>query len=316
MEIRERSTRREFLQDIGQATGAAALASSALHSVYAAEAARRPDLVVTHFKPHQGEDPKVLVKKAVELLGGMKRFVSKGDIVVVKPNIGWDRLPRQAANTNPDAVVALIEMALEAGAKEVKVFDNPVNAANAQNIYERSGIAEAAKKAGATVKIPDERFFKEMDIKGESLKRWPVYTEAVECDCLINVPIAKQHSMARLTMALKNHMGIIGGERGKWHPPLHVWLAEFAAFMKPNVKLTVLDAYRILVRNGPTGGAQKDVEMARKCVAGVDQIAVDAYGASFFKLKPTDLGYLVKAKELGAGEIDLSKLTIQEVEVS
>jgi uncharacterized protein (DUF362 family) len=309
MEFRERSTRREFLQETGLAAAGAVLANSALNVAAAAEAARPPDLVVTH-----GEDAKALVKKAIEELGGMKRFVAKGDVVVVKPNIGWDRLPRMAANTNPDVVAALIEMAIEAEAKEVKVFDNPIN--NAQSTYERSGIAEAAKKAGATVKFPDERFFKEMDIKGQSLKTWPVYTEAVECDCLINVPVAKQHSMARLTMAMKNHMGIIGGERGKWHATLDSWLAEFAAFIKPKVKLTVLDAYRILVAHGPTGGSLKDVQMARKCVAGVDQVAVDAYGASFFKLKPTELGYLIKAKEMSVGETDLSKLTIKEVEVA
>jgi uncharacterized protein (DUF362 family) len=308
MEFRERPTRREFLHEVGLAAGGAVLANSALHPA-AAEAAGPPDLVVTH-----GEDGKALVRRAVAELGGMQRFVSKGDVVVVKPNIGWDRLPRMAANTSPEAVAALVEMAFEAGAKQVKVFDNAIN--NAQSTYERSGIAEAARKAGATVKFTDERFFKEMDIKGETLKTWPVYTEAVECDCLINVPAAKQHSMARLSMAMKNHMGIIGGERGKWHTPLHAWLAEFTAFMKPKAKLTVLDAYRILVAHGPTGGSLKDVEMPRKCIAGVDQVAVDAYGASLFKLKPTDLGYLIKAKEMGVGETDMSKLTIKEVEVA
>jgi len=311
----EHTTRRDFFHDVGRAAAGAAIAGSSLRWSVPGDAPKTPDLAVAH-----GENAAAIARKAVELVGGMKRFVSKGDVVVVKPNIGWDRLPRMAANTNPDLVVALIQMVLDAGAKQVKVFDNPVNNANAT--YPRSGIAEAAKTAGATVKFLDERFFKDIELKGEFLKKWPVYTEALDCDCLINVPIAKQHSMARLTMAMKNHMGIIGGNRSEWHRSLDVALAEFAAFIKPKVKLTVLDAYRILVRNGPTGGAARDVEMPRKCIAGVDQVAVDAYGTTLFKdpggapLKPTELGYLVKAKEMGIGENDLSKLVIQEVEVA
>jgi uncharacterized protein (DUF362 family) len=316
MDFGERTTRRSFLHDMGRVATGAAVAGSSLRWSVPGEAPKAPDLVVAH-----GNNAAAIVKKAVELLGGMRRFVSKGDVVVVKPNIGWDRLPRQAANTNPDTVVALVELALQAGAKQVKVFDNPV-IDDTRAAYQRSGIAEAAEKAGAQVKFPDNRLFKDIELKGEFLKRWPVYTEALDCDCLINVPIAKQHAMARLTMALKNHMGIVGGGRGEWHRSLDVALAEFAAFIKPKVKLTVLDAYRILVRNGPTGGAAKDVEMPRKCIAGVDQVAVDAYGASLFKdpsgapLKPTELGYLVRAKEMGIGQTDLSKLVIQEVEVA
>jgi len=307
MNTNDRSTRREFLHRLGWVTAGAALVGSPLARGAAAASADTPDLAVVH-----GKDPKALVKKAVESLGGMKRFVSRGDVVVIKPNIGWDRLPRQAANTNPDVVAALVEMALDAGAKEVKVLDHSVN--NPRSTYKRSGIAEAASKAGAKLAYFDERFCKKVALKGTFLKEWPVWTEVLECDSLINVPIAKHHSLARLTMALKNHMGVIGGERAQWHRSLDVALAEFARFLKP--KLTVLDAYRILVRHGPTGGSLRDVRMLRKCIAGADQAAVDAYGATLFKMKPTDLGYLVKAKELGVGEIDLAKLKIKEIEVA
>jgi uncharacterized protein (DUF362 family) len=309
MKDRNHKTRREFLKNAGLAVGAATVAGGGLSQVGAAETA--PDLVVA-----SGKDAKAIVRKAIEQLGGMKQFVSKGDVVVVKPNIGWDRLPRQAANTNPDVVAALVEMALEAGAKQVKVFDNSVN--NARSTYARSGIKEAAEKAGAKVGIPDDRFFKKVTIGGTFLKTWPVYTEALDCDCFINVPIAKHHSVSRLTMILKNHMGIIGGERNHWHRSLDAALAEFGLFFQSDKKrkiLNVLDAYRILLRHGPTGGSLRDVEMAYKCIAGVDQAAVDAYGTTLFKQKPTQFGYLVRAKQLGVGEIDLSKLKIQEVEV-
>jgi uncharacterized protein (DUF362 family) len=303
----ERSSRRRFLRDTSLALGGAALSSASLRLATAAEPA--PDLVVAH-----GDDARANVRKAVELLGGMKQFVSRGDVVVVKPNIGWDRTAAKAANTNPDVVAAVVEMALEAGADKVKVFDHSVH--NARATYQRSGIADAAEKAGAEVKFVDERFFKTVKIGGQYLKEWPVYMEAApgECDCLINVPIAKQHSTSGLTMALKNFMGVIGGERGAWHPKLAVYLPEFAHYIKP--KLTILDAYRILVRNGPTGGSSRDVEVPRKCIAGVDQVAVDAYGTRLFKKTPTQMGWLVKAKEMGIGETDMSKLTIKDIEVA
>jgi len=314
MRDRERLTRRAFLRDAGYATGAMTLAT-ALSRRHAGAAEATPDLVVA-----TGEDAKANVKKAVEALGGMKRFVAKGDVVVVKPNIGWDRMPRHAANTNPDVVAALIEMAMDAGAKQVKVFDNSVN--NPKGTYQRSGILDAAQAAGAEVKFMDDRFYVNVQFTGtQFLKTWKVYKEAIECDCLINVPIAKHHSVARLTLAMKNHMGIIGGERAHWHRQLDDALAEFTQYIKPKTKLTVLDAYRILVRNGPTGGSMRDVEMPRQCIVGVDQVAVDAYGTSLFKtpqgrpMSPTDLPCLVKAKELGVGETDLAKLKIQEIQV-
>ena len=305
MGVSRRSNRRAFLQDVGKIAGGVALAGSALPFAAAAEAA--PDLAVT-----RGEDPKALVRRAIEMLGGMSRFVSRGDVVVIKPNIGWNRVPRLAANTNPDLVVTLIEMALAAGAKKVRVFDNPV--VNARIAFEMSGIETAARAAGAEVVLPDDRFLRKVEIKGgRVLKTWPVYATVLDCDCLINVPVAKHHSVAGLTMALKNHMGVIGGEREQWHRILHPALAEFATLIRP--KLTVLDAYRIMVRHGPTGGSMGDVEMARKCIAGVDQVAVDAYGASLFKLDPRRIGYLVEAGKLGVGVNDVAKLKIREEDV-
>lgn len=315
MENRKARTRREFLRDFGLVTGGATLATG-LGLKGAAAADPPPDLVVT-----TGQNPKANVRKAIEALGGMKKFVSRGDVVVVKPNIGWDRLPRQAANTNPDVVAVLIEMAFDAGAKKVKVFDNSVN--NPKGTYQRSGILSAAKAAGADVDYVDDRFYVDVQFKNTKfLKTWKVYKEAIECDCLINAPIAKHHSVARLTMAMKNHMGIIGGERAHWHRELDYALSEFTAYIKPQTKLTVLDAYRILTRNGPTGGSMRDVQMARKCIVGIDQVAVDAYGTTLFKtpqgtpMKPADLPYLVRARELGVGETDLGKLKIQQIQVA
>jgi len=286
---------------MGLLAGGAALAPSL--PLLAAEA---PDLVVA-----SGENPKAMVKAAVAALGGMKKFVSKGDIVVIKPNIGWERTPEQAANTNPDVVVALVEMALDAGAKEIKIFDRSVQ--NPQKCYALSGIADAAQKAGAKVLFVSNLQTVTLPVKeGVVLKQSAVWKDAVECDCFINVPVAKTHSMTRLTMTMKNHMGVTSDERGKvWHPQLEQALADFASAFKP--RLNVLDAYRIVIKNGPKAGAAGDVEMRNKLIAGVNQVSVDAYGTTLFGKKPDEIGHIALAGKMGLGEIDLAKLKIAEI---
>jgi uncharacterized protein (DUF362 family) len=262
-----------------------------------------PDLAVI-----QGESPSLITKEAIASLGGMKRFISKGDVVIVKPNIGWDRRPEQAACTNPEVVRALIELCQEADAKEVIVLDNTINPA--RRTYARSGIAEAAKEAGAKVPYPNPHHEKKMAINGEWLKEWEVYTDFVEADKIINVPIAKTHSLSRLTMGLKNWLGAVGGARNQLHQALDFVMVDLAKFFNP--VLTVLDAYRILLRNGPQGGRLSDSELHKTVVAGVDYGAVDAVGATFFGIKPEELRFLELASQRGIGRIDLEKLNIEK----
>ncbi|HVP37193.1 MAG TPA: DUF362 domain-containing protein [Terriglobales bacterium] len=262
-----------------------------------------PDLAVA-----TGGAPGPMVRKTIDLLGGMKNFVSPGDIVVVKPNIGWDRKPEQAANTNPEIVSEVIKMCLEAGAKKVKVFDRSCNAA--QRCYESSGIKKAASEAGAEVTYTLEPLFKETRLpSGMVLKSWPLYKPALECDVLINIPIAKHHGMARLTLGMKNLMGIMGGDRGNIHQSIDEKLADAANFIKP--KLTIQDAYRILTNNGPTGGNPRDVKLTKTVIAGKNIASVDAYGTTLFGLKPTDLPCIALGNKFGLGEIDLNKLAIE-----
>ena len=188
--------------------------------------ADRPDLAVV-----RGASPARITSAAVNELGGMRRFVSRGDIVVVKPNIGWDRTPEYAANTNPEVVAEIVRLCYEAGAKKVKVFDHPVS--DARRTYKQSGIAVAAAAAGAQVSFVDERKFKDMAIKGQLLKSWPLYTEIIEADKVINVPIAKVHGIATLTLGMKNWMGIMGGSRGRIHQRIDESLVDLARFVKP-----------------------------------------------------------------------------------
>jgi uncharacterized protein (DUF362 family) len=256
----------------------------------------------------QGESPAQITNEAISSLGGIQRFISRGDVVIVKPNIGWDRTPKQAACTNPEIVKTLVELSLGAGAKEVKVIDNPCNPA--RRTYARSGIATAAKEAGAKVLFPNPHRLKKMPLNGEWLKEWEVYTDFVEADKIINVPIAKTHSLSRLTMGMKNWLGALGGNRNQLHQKLDQAMIDLAAFFKPC--LSVMDGYRILIRNGPQGGRLSDTQLFKTVVAGVDYVAVDAAGATFFDIQPQDLPYLQIANQKGLGEINLEKLKIEK----
>ncbi|MDR0498400.1 MAG: DUF362 domain-containing protein [Holophagales bacterium] len=299
--------RRAFLRNSAGALGglAALEAFSPLFNLNAAQAAR-PDLAVVH-----GASIDKIVRAAVDAIGGIKRFISKGDVVVIKPNIGWDRTPEQAANTNPEVVSTLVKLCFEASAKKVKVFDRTCD--DSRRCYVQSGIEAAAKAAGAEVSHIDDKKFREVSIpNGTAIKSWPIYTDILEADKLINAPIAKHHGRGKLTMALKNWMGVMGNDRGRIHQNLEAALADLALIIKPC--LTVLDAVRILTAHGPKGGDLNDVKRLDTVIAGVDQVAVDAYGATLFGLKGEDLGYVKESADRGLGKMDLSKLNIKKIE--
>lgn len=305
-------TRREMLK-LFLAGAGAALCPWPWKNIAAAATPSHPDLVIS-----KGTAPARITEMALQALGGMEQFVSRGDVVLVKPNIGWDRTPELAANTNPEVVATLVRLALAAGAKEVKVFDHPCE--DPRRCYVNSGIMEAAKGAGAKVRYVDERRFRKIAVKGENLKTWEVYQEAVEVDKIINCPILKHHSSALLTMGMKNLMGLIGGERGRLHWHLDQNIVDLAAFFKPT--LVVLDAIRVLTANGPQGGSLKYVKRLNTVAAGVDQVAVDAVGAQLFGLvpgtklfglRPEEMEHLHIASKRGLGRMDLGKLKIKEV---
>jgi len=241
-------------------------------------------------------------------LAGMGKFVGKGDKVVIKPNIGWDRTPEMAGCTNPEVVKTLVELVLEAGAKKAVVIDNTTN--QAKRCYVRSGIQEAVKQAGGDMLFVDDYRVKKMALKGEWLKEWEVLLDVIESDKIINVPIAKHHSLCRLTLGGKNWLGATGGARNQFHQSLDKTIVDLAAFFKP--QLTVLDAYRILVRNGPQGGRVSDTELRKMIIAGADPVAVDAMGASLFGVEPGELPYLGLCRERGLGEFDLKKARIEK----
>ena len=298
--------RRDFLKSAAIAGAAMALPTVLDPILTGLNAAEKTDLAVA-----RGTPPAAITRAAVDALGGMKRFVSRGDVVVVKPNIGWDRTPEYAANTNPDVVAALVGLCLEAGAKTVKVFDHPVT--DPRRTYKQSGIADAAAAAGAAVTFMDDRKFKDMRINGRSLKSWPLYTEIFEADKVINVPIAKTHGISKLTLGMKNWMGVMGGWRGRIHQRVDESIVDLAIFIKP--ALTVLDAVRILTDNGPQGGNLADVKRLDMVIAGTDAVAVDAFGATLFGMKPAELGCVRIGHELGLGSMELTRLNIKRIKL-
>ncbi len=304
--------RRDFLKKSALIGVGGFVASSPLHGLLKAE--NLPDLAVV-----QAPDPDQAVTKAIEAAGGIGRFISRGDTVVVKPNMAWDRRPEQAANTNPQVVASVVRLCFEAGAKVVKVLDNPTE--DARRVYVQSGIAEAARAVGAQTPYMDDRKFKTINLNGEVLKKWEVYQDVIETDKLINIPITKHHSLAGLTLGMKNWMGAIGGSRSRIHSKLDESLADLTAFFKPS--LTILDCVRILTANGPQGGSLSYVKALNTVVVGTDQVAVDAFGASLFEAvadRPESAKRvrrcIQKAASRGLGRTDLENLNIIKLSLS
>jgi len=258
----------------------------------------------------QGTNYANLVGDAIQALGGMKKFVNTGEVVVVKPNMAWDRPPEMAANAHPAVVRQVVALCLEAGAKQVKVLDHTCH--DARKSYANSGIkaaVEGLKDPRAVVEYVDDRRFVELNVeKARTLKKWYFYKDILEADRFINIPVAKNHSESRLTMCLKNMMGAIGGWRGRIHVGLHQNIADMNLLLRPD--LHILDATRIMVKNGPSGGRLEDVEVRNLVFAGADPVALDAYGATLFGLKPADIGHIVKAHHAGRGEMDLSRIKV------
>jgi uncharacterized protein (DUF362 family) len=321
---REPLTRAEFLKILAAGTGGivflrgsedalAALAGAdddldqAALNGDARGAAALPYMTVVHGTPVATN-----VKTAIAKLGGMRRFVSTGDDVIIKPNICAPRAPEYAATTNPTVVATLVRLARGAGARRVRVMDNPISSSPA-SCYSASGIASAVKAAGGSMQVMSASRYVNYSVPGTLLDRHPIYRDVVECDVLINVPIAKDHGATGLTLAGKNLMGCTS-DRGRMHNlGLSRTIAELNAKLRPD--LTVIDAIRILVANGPTGGSLGDVRRKDIVIACKDWVAADAYATRLFGKSPGYVPYIAAAATMGLGKASLSGLTVKKYEV-
>jgi uncharacterized protein (DUF362 family) len=265
-----------------------------------------PDLVVA-----RGGEPEELVRQALTALGGMERFVRPGDNVIIKPNICVAYHSYEyAATTNPWVVGALVKLCFEAGARLVRVMDNPFGG-GPEEAYARTGIGEQVQAAGGRMETMSGFKFIPTEIpEGLDLSQCDIYDEALYADVLIDVPIAKHHSLARLTLGMKNLMGLIY-DRPAMHANLGQRLADLASRLRP--ALTVVDAVRVLVANGPTGGSLDDVRQTDTVIASPDIVAADSYAATLFGLEPDDLSYVRAATAMGLGRSDLDGLNVAEV---
>ncbi len=272
-----------------------------------------PDMVAV-----MGGEPAAMLTKALESLGGIGAFVKKGQKIVIKPNIGWDRTPEMAGNTNPELIKALVKMCLNAGASKVTVFDHTCD--NWQKCYESSGIAAAAKEAGAVV-MPgnEEKYYKEVALpKGVSLKSALIHESLIECDAWINVPILKNHGGAKLSCAMKNLMGIVWDRRVFHQNDLQQCIADICTWDKKPV-LNIVDAYRMMHQNGPQGKSVADVATLKSLIASPNIVAIDTAALGMFnqvkKLDMDAVGHIGKGEDLKLGTTDLKKLNIQRIKI-
>ncbi len=261
-----------------------------------------------------GKDIEKITEEAINLLGGMKSFVKPRNKVIIKPNIGWARTPDQAATTNPIVIKKIIEMCYNAGAGRVSVTDLPCNSASIT--FERTGIQKAVQEVDGYVYYPKNYRIKKMKLEApfylpvekKEIKSWLMFTDFVEADVVINIAIAKHHNLSKLTLGMKNWYGAISGRRNQLHQAIHESIASLAYHFKPH--LTIIDAIRILLRNGPTGGSIKDTKVMDSIIASRNQVAADAVGTTLFGMKPEDVPHITIAHSLGLGDYDLNKLNI------
>lgn len=260
----------------------------------------------------RGKSPSVLVRAAVDALGGIGQFVKAGDDVIVKPNICVAyHTYEYAATTNPEVVATLVSLCLQAGAKRVRVMDQPFGG-TAEKAYAISGIEEAVKDAGGEMEIMSVIKYRDVPIPdGKDIASWPVYRDVLEADVLIDVPIAKHHGLARLTLGMKNLMGLVQ-KPTMFHFNLGQRIADLTSLLMPD--LTVIDAVRILTNHGPTGGSLDDVKRTNTVIASRDIVAADSYAATLFGLSGDDLPAVRAAAAMGPGVKDLNNMVIEEIE--
>ncbi|OGV05599.1 MAG: tat (twin-arginine translocation) pathway signal sequence [Ignavibacteria bacterium RIFOXYA2_FULL_37_17] len=304
--------RKEFLRKSLQAsllTGAAITFPGIYGNYFAKSSRTLPsayDLVAI-----KGGEPEAMFDKGIEQLGGMKTFVKKNQKVCLKPNIGWDVTPERAGNTNPKLVKRVIEHCLDAGAKEVYVFDHTCD--DWKRCYSNSGIERAVKDAGGKIVPADtENYYQDVKIKsGKILTQAKIHEVLLDSDVFINIPILKSHSSTRMTVSMKNLMGIVW-DRGFWHRnDLHQCIADCATYRKPD--LNIVDAYFVMKRNGPRGVSVNDVVTLKSQLISTNMVVADSAAAKLFGSEPDEIPYIKIADSMGVGKKDLSSLNIKRI---
>jgi uncharacterized protein (DUF362 family) len=313
MDINQPITRRGSLKRLLQISGTVAAASftglslRGPRSVWANNEKRK--FIIEALGQTEGYAVKELTEKVFGAAGGITRFISRGDVVVIKPNISWARAPKLAASTNPEVLESVIELCYNAGAKKVRIADNTIH--DARRCFAITGAGLVAKKTNADLIYPRSSLMKDMKIQGHRLGVWPVFVPLVEADKVINLPVAKDHVLSTLTLGIKNWIGAVGGRRNALHQDIHQTIVDLAQFFKPAV--TLIDATRIMTKNGPSGGSLSDVVAKNTLILSNDPVAADALAASLFNRRPEQIGFIRLAQERGLGSYDLQQLDRKKV---
>jgi uncharacterized protein (DUF362 family) len=318
----KKTGRRKFLTRAGKAGISIAAAGTVSHLLYDSKGPKPgidtkelvtfpehfsvPGIAVKTMSIVQGPDRVKTVNKAIELLGGIERFVEPGETVAIKPNVAFASRPMLGATAHPDLVAEAVRLCYKAGAKQVYVTDNPIN--DPASCFTSSGISKAASTAGARVILPKNHHFKHTTLEdGKLIKNWPIFFGPFEnVDKLIGITPVKHHERAGASMSMKNWYGLLGGRRNIFHQDINTIIAELAMMVKPT--LVILDGTEVMMTNGPTGGSLSDLKRANTLIASCDMVAADSFGCSLLNLKASDLPYLAKAQIAGAGTTDYESL--------
>jgi uncharacterized protein (DUF362 family) len=313
----KRWTRRQFLQWAGLLAASAALLGPGCTAKPGGDtdsgrpAPPAPSGDQAYLAVARGSDPATITERALAAIGGIERFVKSGNDVIIKPNICVNYNPPEfAATTNPDVVGALVRLCLGAGARRVRVMDMPFGG-TPESAYAISGIEAAVKAAGGEMEVMNRaKFVKSAIPQGKNIQEWEIYRDVLTTDVLINVPIAKHHSLARLSLGLKNLLGVASNP-SRMHSNLAQRIADLSSAVRPT--LTIVDAVRILVANGPTGGSLNDVRQTDTVIATHDFVAADAWAATLLNMKGADLAYVKAAADMGLGTMELDSIKIEEI---
>ncbi|RZB37023.1 MAG: hypothetical protein SRB2_01527 [Desulfobacteraceae bacterium Eth-SRB2] len=306
-------TRRESIKKLFKITGSLALTGVMTcpfqKTISAWAGSTNKKFIVEGIGQNPEYSVKALVEKVFEAAGGIQKFVSRQDVVVIKPNISWARHPDLAATTHPEVLKAVVELCQEAGAKKVRIADHTIH--DARRCFAITGAGMVAKKTGADLVYPRSSLMRNMKLQGHRLDVWPVFLPLVEADKIINLPVAKVHSLSGLTLGMKNWIGAVGGRRSALHQDIHLTIVDLAQFFNPTV--TLIDATRIMVANGPSGGSRSDVAVSNRLILSDDPVAADAKAAGLFNLRPQDIGFIRLGEKWGLGTTEFQKLRQTQV---
>jgi uncharacterized protein (DUF362 family) len=248
--------------------------------------------------------PEEKLRRALDAVGGLTHFIQPGDIVLVKPNVAFDRSPNLGATSNPELLEILVRMLLvDCRAQEVRVADNPIE--SPADCFEKSKVRYATEKGGGRVYLPDSNAFKMLHTPGAELiaNWWFFHRPFTNVDKVIGLAPVKDHNLCGASIGMKNWYGLLGGTRNQFHQDIHGIVSDLTLMMKPT--LTILDGSHILMQNGPTGGDPSNVKKGEAVLAGVDPVAIDAWAFEHLLERGRDYPeYMYKAEEKGGGKLD------------